>query len=344
MTHTQPPLSCQEVSEPHFTREWFALLERTALQPGCVVTRLVADTPDGDSCVLPAMRMPTTSWRLEALQTFYSPIYGPMDGMLPDRGSLTNTFQAIRSSQEAALAVLDLSPLDAESAFIEIAQQALRDAGWLVDRYFRFGNWYAPIDSPSFDEFLEARPSRVRNTLARTRKKVAKAGGTTTLFTHDDGTLDRAVADFVAVYNKSWKRPEPFPDFIPGLCKLAASKGWLRLALIHHETQPVAGQIWLVSGGRAQIVKLAHDGDWAHGSIGTLLTAELMQHVIEQDKVREIDYLIGDDAYKQDWMPLRRERHGLIAFNPRSPRGLLEAAKHFGGRLIKRLRSAGHFG
>jgi CelD/BcsL family acetyltransferase involved in cellulose biosynthesis len=60
-----------------------------------------------------------------------------------------------------------------------------------------------------------------------------------------------------------------------------------------------------------------------------------MRHVIESDMVKEIDYLIGDDAYKQDWMPLRRERHGLIAFNPRSLRGLLEAGKHFAGRLIK---------
>ena len=44
-----------------------------------------------------------------------------------------------------------------------------------------------------------------------------------------------------------------------------------------------------------------------------------MQHVIDTDHVEEVDYLTGDDAYKQDWMSHRRERIGLVAFNPRTP-------------------------
>jgi hypothetical protein len=287
------------------------------------------------------MRLQQSPWRLEALQTFYSPIYGPVCHRTPSLQPLTQVFRALRKSEPAATSVVDLSPLATESAFIGIAKQALQEAGWLVDRYFRFGNWYAPIEAPSFDAFMQARPSRLRNTLNRTRKKVEKTGAVTSLIKDSgDSRLEEAITDFVSVYNKSWKRPEPFPEFIPGLCRLAASQGWLRLGLIHHEGKPVAAQIWLVSGGRAQIVKLAHDNDWPHGSIGTLLTAELMKYVIETDKVHEIDYLIGDDAYKRDWMPLRRERLGLIAFNPGSLRGLLEAAKHFGGQAIKHLRSS----
>ena len=40
-----------------------------------------------------------------------------------------------------------------------------------------------------------------------------------------------------------------------------------------------------------------------------------MEHVIDTDKVHDVDYLTGDDAYKKDWMPDRRERWGIAVFN-----------------------------
>ncbi len=33
-----------------------------------------------------------------------------------------------------------------------------------------------------------------------------------------------------------------------------------------------------------------------------------MEYVIDTDGVNEIDFLTGNDAYKQDWMSERRER------------------------------------
>jgi CelD/BcsL family acetyltransferase involved in cellulose biosynthesis len=60
-----------------------------------------------------------------------------------------------------------------------------------------------------------------------------------------------------------------------------------------------------------------------------------MEHVIDRDKVSVVDYLTGDDGYKKDWMTHRRERWGIVAFNPRSLRGLLRAARHFGGRATR---------
>jgi len=65
-----------------------------------------------------------------------------------------------------------------------------------------------------------------------------------------------------------------------------------------------------------------------------------MQHALDIDRVHEVDYLTGDDAYKKDWMSARRERWGMVAFNPRTPRGLLEAAWHFGTRATKRTLGA----
>jgi CelD/BcsL family acetyltransferase involved in cellulose biosynthesis len=66
-----------------------------------------------------------------------------------------------------------------------------------------------------------------------------------------------------------------------------------------------------------------------------LLTALLMEHVIEVDKVAEVDYLIGDDPYKKTWMSHRRERWGVIAYNPRSLAGLAGWTREALARLVK---------
>jgi CelD/BcsL family acetyltransferase involved in cellulose biosynthesis len=46
-----------------------------------------------------------------------------------------------------------------------------------------------------------------------------------------------------------------------------------------------------------------------------------MAYVIDTDKVEEIDFLTGNEAYKQDWMSERRERWGLTCVNRRKPKG-----------------------
>ena len=46
-------------------------------------------------------------------------------------------------------------------------------------------------------------------------------------------------------------------------------------------------------------------------SPGTILTQYLMRYVIDTDKVAEIDFLTGNEHYKQDWMTVRREHLGI---------------------------------
>jgi CelD/BcsL family acetyltransferase involved in cellulose biosynthesis len=112
--------------------------------------------------------------------------------------------------------------------------------------------------------------------------------------------------------------------------------GTLRLGIIHVDGEPAAAQLWFVHNGCALIYKLAYDERFADLSVGTILSAALFQHALDVDKVTEVDYLSGDDAYKKDWMSHRRERWGILALNPRTPRGALAIARHVGGRAMKR--------
>ena len=133
--------------------------------------------------------------------------------------------------------------------------------------------------------------------------------------------------------------PEPYPDFMSGLIRTSAENGWLRLGIAYVDGQPAAAQLWLVVEGQASIYKMAYDERYAKLSVGTVLSSVLMEHVIDTDKVEVVDYLTGDDSYKRDWMSHRRERWGLVAYNPRTPRGLLAAARNRAGKAAKRLVS-----
>ncbi len=125
--------------------------------------------------------------------------------------------------------------------------------------------------------------------------------------------------------------------------QLAAARGGLRLGVAYVGDTAAAAQVWIVHASVAYIYKLAYDERFADLSVGTVLTAHLMEHVIDVDKVRDIDYLTGDDPYKKDWMTHRRERLGIMAFNPRTPRGVLMAARHLGAAALRRF-ARGTFG
>jgi hypothetical protein len=64
-----------------------------------------------------------------------------------------------------------------------------------------------------------------------------------------------------------------------------------------------------------------------------------MQHTMDVDRVQEVDYLSGDDAYKADWMALRRERVGVVGFDKFSPRAWAPAALHFAAAWWRRLKN-----
>jgi hypothetical protein len=61
----------------------------------------------------------------------------------------------------------------------------------------------------------------------------------------------------------------------------------------------------------------------------------MLEHAIDIDGVEEVDYLSGDDSYKSDWMSDRRERWGIIAFNPRTVWGNAGILRHIGGKSLK---------
>lgn len=312
--------------------DWFELLVRHGMPADAVPYLLSMSAAAGQPCCLPLLRQPHG---ITSLSNYYSGLFGPVGEGTP--AAWLMACRHLRASRPRP-ASITLQPLDGDGAFFSEMRRALGAAGYWVDGYFCFGNWYLPTAGLNFADYFAARPSAVRNTIRRGRHKLDGAGNwQVTVHTAPGAALDAAVESYEAIYRQSWKPAEAHPNFIRALCALAARKGWLRLGVLSLEGRAIASQIWLFCGGKACIFKLAYDPEATRYSPGSVLTAAMMEHAMDRDGAHEIDYLSGDDAYKRDWMSHRRERHGLIAFDPTTWRGLLAGLRHFGARAVKTL-------
>lgn len=328
-------------SDVFCTLAWFENLAAHGLDPHASPLLLLAHHPSSNSAVcLPLMTEPR---RLSSLSNYYSSLYGPLiwGPTKPGETDFLSQAMAQHLRQHAMRwPTLVFSPLDDQAPCYPGLQHALRQAGYLVDTYFCFGNWYLCVDGRSFATYAQKLPSPLRHSIARGQRRLTQQGQWNIhIQSQGDKRLEPTIDAFVQVYGQSWKAPEPHTQFIPHLVRTAAAQGWLRLGVLALEGRAIAVQLWLVKDCKASIYKLAYVQGFERFSAGSVLTHALMQYVIDVDHVQEVDYLTGDDAYKHDWMSHRRERKGIVAFDLRTLRGLVLAARHGMGKWLKRRSS-----
>lgn len=324
----------------YLTLPWFQNFSATALDTGDQVRVYgIEDGTTGDALAALMTRRASGAKgsfkprRVASLSNFYSSLFAPVvsrvaDGVL---GPLAETVCGDAMQWD----VLELRPLERESPSFDELVDAFRAAGRIVQPFFCFGNWFLKTTGLSFKEYFRSLPSVLRNTVVRKTKKLEKTGRARLAIL--TGSDEAGIRAYEQVYNSSWKIPEPYPEFTSGLIRTAGQHGWLRLGIAYLDDKPIASQIWIVSAGKCTIFKLAYDENYSEYSAGSILTARLMEHVLEVDRVEEIDFGSGDDAYKKSWLPQRRERWGMMVFNPRSVRGFLMSVRHVGGHQAKSL-------
>ena len=286
-------------------------------------------------------------YRRFAATNYYASLYSPLISSLPsgpERGSALGALvdQLVESVPRSA--AISFAPLDKQSPDTTALRDCFSSRGWYVKQYACFGNWHLPCAGLAFDAYMKDRDSKLVNTWTRKLKKFnsAQAPGARVEIVTEPKDTQAAIDAFERVYARSWKKPEPYPGFVRDWAAICASNGWLRLGLAWVDDVPIAAQFWFTMNRRAYIFKLAYDEDYAKWSAGTVLSAHLFKHALDEDRVVEIDYLSGDDAYKQSWMTGRRERVGLIACNPWTPRGLLISAAEFAGEMRGQWRLHGN--
>lgn len=274
------------------------------------------------------------SERIEALGNFYTSLYQPFFSSDLSADSLAFLLRRMLAAHPA-VSSLRFSPMDVGGQEYQWLFSAISSAGLAGFPFFCFGNWYLLVKE-AWPVYLKQRSGQVKSTIKRKSKEFESAGGKLELILGGE-QLEYGIQAYASVYLSSWKVPEPYPEFTPGLIRMLARKGWLRLGVAIINGQAVAAQIWIVAHEKASIFKLAYHEEFKRYSAGTLLTARLMEHAIDVDGVKEIDYLIGDDPYKAAWMNERRERWGIIAYNTNTFRGLVSCWRERILRVLKAL-------
>ncbi len=325
--------------DPQMGLDWYRNLADTVFGPPSRLCIHVLRRQGQAIAALPVLEKKAALGReVVALGNYYTSLFAPAladDVQAPELAQLLRQVARLH----APLRSLQLAPMAVQGPAYALLRAAMGQSGLAAFDYFCFGNWYLPVTDDA-DHYLYSRPGDLRNTLRRVGKKFAAAGGRFEIVTAP-AAAQAAASAFTAVYETSWKQPEPHQGFIPGLVSLCAHKGWLRMGLATVGSQVVAAQLWIVASDKANIYKLAYDPAFRHLSPGSLLTAHLMRRVIDVDKVKEVDYLTGDDAYKNQWMSHRRERRGLLAFNPHTFGGMAGWLRETCARRIKPLLARG---
>jgi hypothetical protein len=334
------PASNVECSVP-----WYRNMVNAVFKDNDAVCFYVVSDQHRPVAALPIVVKRTTfgGHTIEALANYYTSLYAPTLAAQSDVQWLTYLMRAVKT-EYAPVISLRFAPMDPDGVGFRTLLASLQANGLFSFEFFSFGNWYQPV-TDDWSTYLKKREGTVRSTIKRMGKKFVAENGELELFCVG-ADLDRGIAAYQHVYALSWKQAEPYPDFVPGLIRACAAQGWLRLGVAWLNDKPIAAQIWIIFNGKASIYKLAYDESFKSYAPGTLLTAMLMERAIEVDKVQEIDYLIGDDPYKKAWMSHRRERWGIVSYNPRTLRGFLGLSKEVLGRTIKtvfvRISTASH--
>jgi hypothetical protein len=241
-----------------------------------------------------------------------------------------------RAFSEIRINGMLLEPVAGDDSTLHRLQACLEAEGYHCEHIFRHYNWIERLHGQSYAQYMAARPAQLRNTIARKKRKLEREHGYEIRLWTGAEVL-HAMPDYYVVYDASWKQNEirnaGFQDcFIEAFSRA----GWSRLAILYIKKQPVAAQLWFVHQDKASIFRLAYDKAWRLYSTGSILTSYMMEYVIDTDRVTEIDFLTGNDAYKQDWMSQRRERFLLSCIKSIIPMSRVQMFVESLRRMLKK--------
>ena len=271
------------------------------------------------------------------LSNFYSCAWRPIGlGAVRDSGEATALVAAWGRFARAQYRphLLRFDALD-EADGLKALIAGLGQAGYWVELFPQFGNWRKDFAGASFDLYWAARPSRLKNTIARNEKKLRAAHHISIQkFSHARQT-DEAIKTFREVSARGWQKGEPYPDFLPGLIRYGLEAGDALVWSLRADGRPIAAQIWLGRHRDMTIFKLAHDQDFAAFSPGSLLTKMAIEAELDDKRLYSLDFGWGDDAYKRDWLPDRVQKFGLRAYDPSTVKGFVLALRNLGPKFLR---------
>ncbi|MEW6994898.1 GNAT family N-acetyltransferase [Colwelliaceae bacterium MEBiC 14330] len=273
--------------------------------------------------------------QISSLTSFYSAIAEPIFFEKPNKINLHQLLSYVE--QSSPWRSLLLGPFDSG-----LMQNSVRD-------YFPFQRVFSQSDNiyqegiVDYQQYYQQRPSQLRNTIKRRQQKLTQVHQYRIEIITSLSAFSRAFDAYKTIYKQSWKGNEFSYDFIEEVCLAALAENKLRLGLLWVDDEPAAAQLWFLQSTStddnttmktASIFKLAYNPKYQKFSVGSLLSLALSEQVITKDKVTSIEFGMGGERYKQDWLTSKRTRQVLQVFNQQTIYGKLAIVRQL---LIARL-------
>lgn len=314
--------------------DWFRCLVRHGLTAG--TPRLYVSHKN--SAIICALYCLAQGRQLHSLSNFYTIEYGPVMNRAHAQTGLNEILRHI-SQERPRWTTLDIRNL--QDADLQQLTSGFASTSFTLFAWAQTQNWYLDVAGRSFEQYYSSLASQLRNTLQRKSRKTEREHDLRLAIYPGEGlTLSEAISHYETIYAASWKEEEPFPGFMPALFRACDQNGTLRVGMAWVDGVPAATQIWIndFNNGnrRAIIYKLAYDQNFSALSIGSMLSLKLFQNAIDIDQVNEIDYGVGDDAYKRSWMSDTRTLNGLVACNRQTLTGQLRSLREKLSSLLHR--------
>ncbi len=266
--------------------------------------------------------------KIRSMANFYTNIYAPVTGAdletAEDLPTIAQTLTDYLVDAVPRAALIELSPLRGETRLYSAMIDAFTARGYETRRFGKTANWHEPFaGTPSYDDYLARRPGQLRSTLKRKARLLERETVARIDITGPGADIDAALSDFECVYTDSWKPEESNPGFIRAVMKHLIAADRARAGVLYVDEEPAAAQIWLRIGDHWGVFKLSYRPRFAKYSVGSLLTAAMIEEFLRMPDTRCIDFLSGDDAYKGDWVSVKGEHWGFECINLRTTWGKL---------------------
>ncbi len=209
---------------------------------------------------------------------------------------------------------------------LELSQTFTHNTFWMLENHNQ--HFYIEINNADWEKYSERLARKFRYNLRRALR-LAEEIGPVELERYQGSRVSWEIFKTIIEINRHahYPRLSNSPSeqaLIKGLVEqMAANQNYYEIYILSVNNEPVAYEYGFVYQGRFE--------DWRSGfdtrlppnvSIGKVLAMKVVQACISH-KYTEIDFLRGDESYKQEWAPASREFTRVRVFNRRKLTAIL---------------------
>lgn len=312
---------------------WYRVFCETCLDPGQqpIFYVVTSDRDDQEHLILPMLaplgrqgskisNRQLGSQTCMAMTNYQTAQFGPITNASGD-GSARLLECLARYLKDQGLSVLDFNHLDTAIPENAGMRSAFERAGFVTYDYPDEPIIFEDVNGRSYADYMNDRSSGLRRNIGRLRRKLDKTGQVRFALTDSGKDLAEAIRDYEIVQKASWKADETYPNHVSALIRAAAEQDALRLGLLYLDDRPVATDLTIISDGQAMGKKGHFDNEMRRHHVGDVLTSFMIEHLIDIDQAKSIDFGKTAVSYKQKWLKQQRPMSGFVAFAPGSVQG-----------------------